>query len=65
MKRILILTVLAVVTATSVGCGCWERWRRGPHCDACPTTGGCPAPGPYGPGAVNAAPAETYLPAPG
>jgi hypothetical protein len=57
--------MLAVLTAASVGCGCWERWRRGPHCDACPTTGGCPAPGPYSPGAMNAAPAETYLPAPG
>lgn len=64
MKRFLILTVLAVVTATSVGCGCWDRWRRGPHCDTCPTTG-CQAPGPYGPAAVNGAPAETYLPAPG
>ena len=63
MKRFLILTVLAVVTATSVGCGFWDRCRRGPNCDACPTTG-CPAPGPYGP-AMNAAPAETYLPAPG
>jgi hypothetical protein len=60
MKRLLILTLVAMVTASTVGCGCWERFRRGPNCDTCPSNGG-----PYAPGPISSAPSETYLPAPG
>jgi hypothetical protein len=73
MKRLLILTVVATLTATSVGCGCGGWFRRGPHCESCPTTGGgcqtsgyAPSSGYVpGPGALQAVPGETYLPAPG
>jgi hypothetical protein len=68
MKRLMLLTMVAAVTIAAAGCGCWERWRRGPHCETCPSTGPAPC-GPYsssyGGGVVPAAPNETYLPAPG
>jgi hypothetical protein len=60
MKRLLILAIVSVLTATTVGCGgCGGWFRRGPHCDTCPSTG------PYGAAPISSAPAETYLPAPG
>ena len=60
MKRLLILAVVAAFTATTVGCNGGCGWfRRGPQCDTCPSAG------PYGAAPLGAAPAETYLPAPG
>jgi len=61
MKRLLVLTIVSVLTAMTVGCGgngCgW--FRRGPQCDTCPSAG------PYGGAPMSSAPSETYLPAPG
>ena len=63
MKRLVLLTMVAVVTATFTGCGCCGGWfRRGPHCEVCPPTTQC-APG--GPAVLPGAAGETYLPAPG
>lgn len=60
MKRLMLLAVVATVTVVASGCGLCDRFRRGPHCDTCPTAS------PYAPGpTVSSAPAETYLPAPG
>jgi len=59
MKRLMILTVAAVVTAASVGCGCGGWFRRGPQCDTCPSGA------PYGGAPMTSMPSETYLPAPG
>jgi hypothetical protein len=59
MKRLLMLTLVAAVTAATVGCGCGSWFRRGNYCETCPT-------GPYGAAApITTVPAETYLPAPG
>ncbi|MBL9093278.1 MAG: hypothetical protein JNL96_18830 [Planctomycetaceae bacterium] len=61
MKRLLLLAIVGVLTTSAIGCGICERFRRGPHCDTCPTAGS-----PYVPGPTVSAPAtETYLPAPG
>lgn len=59
MKRLMILTIVSLLTATTVGCGCGRWFNRGPHCDTCPPAG------PYGAAPISSAPAETYLPAPG
>lgn len=36
MKRLLVLTLLAVLTATAPGCGCVRNWlNRGAACGTC------------------------------
>ena len=59
MKRLMILTVVAMLAATSLGC-CHDNWiRRGSSCNTCPTGGGV-----YG-APTNVYSGETYMPGPG
>ena len=36
MRKLLILTALAMLTASSAGCRWCERWWRGSYADPCP-----------------------------
>ena len=39
MKRLLVLTLLAMFAASATGCGWWQPWwRRGAQCDPCGST---------------------------
>jgi hypothetical protein len=40
MKKLLILTVIAAVTAATSGCSTWDNWfRRGQPCNQCGPNG--------------------------
>lgn len=43
MKKLLILTAVAMLTASSVGCRCgaWRFWQRCSACDTCDTCDTC------------------------
>ena len=49
MKKLMILTAVAMLTASAVGCDCWRRFRRGDeYVNPCPPTATysvpCPSP---------------------
>lgn len=61
MKRLLILTALSLVTASTAGC--WHWFNRGAQCNPCAPTTGAYADPCMGAGTMNAGD-PAYLPGP-
>lgn len=39
MKRLLVLTAVAILSATAIGCNCCNPFTRGPACPTCGQAG--------------------------
>lgn len=64
MKRLLVLTLVAILSVTT-GSGCWHWFNRGAPCAQCPPMGGAPCADTHLSAPGMGVPADGYLPAPG